>query len=262
MAAMYPDGVVFFMWRLLYCDLLSFVLFGQVILFTRLSNLFSGKNNHTRDPIKGIHMPPLASLPQSKEDQTQSVCLLGAFDLPLPAPQRHVPSNMGILKIFISSKTEAQLIALAKEIVHLNTSTRRHEKKYGSLYTHRSPTATPLLPITTTSPMLLFHPIEYIQQFMSANIHQAIVNIYPLWRGRGQQTDLASFGRFVKGVSLRSDSVMALSRKGYPTVCLALPRRSLLILSQETHSRWKHGIRDNAVTAARVNSTFEGDPLR
>ena len=55
MAAVYPDSVVFFVWRLFYYALLSFVIFVQGILFHKH---FKWLFRETTEPLKQVTTLP------------------------------------------------------------------------------------------------------------------------------------------------------------------------------------------------------------
>ena len=177
-----------------------------------------------------------------------------------------LPSGLFLTPDFITIDEERELISwLAQQ--EWSTELSRRTQHYGYQYNYTSRSVQPTVPLT--GPLL-----QLQQKFGTAghNLTQCIVNEYYRAQGIAPHIDLNIFGPVIIGVSLGADTVMSFERptgSGVESFDCFLPRRSLLMLTGEARSHWKHGISkkvtyrdeyDNKITKAadyhRISCTF------
>lgn len=105
---------------------------------------------------------------------------------------------------------------------------------------------------------------EYIEEYLEGNLgltavfDQCIVNKYSRKDGIGAHTDDLSFGPIVVSVSLGASCNFEFSRENKKCT-VWVPQLSLLILTGESRTEWKHAVPNNIRMAKSDNYLVVGD---
>jgi alkylated DNA repair dioxygenase AlkB len=150
-----------------------------------------------------------------------------------------LPSGLFLTPDFITEAEERELV-LWLDQQPWSTELSRRTQHYGYQYNYTNRSIQVTVPLTG--------PLSQLQQKFGAaghNLTQCIVNEYYRDQGIAPHIDLNIFGPVIVGVSLGADAVMSFERSTNNNMesfeCF-LPRRSLLMLTGEARSQWKHSI--------------------
>ena len=151
-----------------------------------------------------------------------------------------VPEGLFLTPDFITEAEELELISWLDQ-QRWSTELSRRTQYYGYQYNYTSRS------VQTT--VALSGPLLQLQQKFAAgghnNLTQCIVNEYYRDQGIAPHIDLNIFGPIIIGVSLSADTVMSFERcmnNGTEVFDCFLQRRSLVMLTGEARSQWKHSI--------------------
>lgn len=151
-----------------------------------------------------------------------------------------VPVGLFLTPDFITQAEEQELISWVDQHPWSSELSRRTQH-YGYQYDYTHRNIQPTVPLS--GPLL-----QLQQKFVAAgynNLTQCIVNEYYRDQGIAPHIDRNIFGPIIIGISLSADTVMSFERSRNnvtETFECFLPRRSLLMLTDEARSEWKHGI--------------------
>ncbi|KAI9558419.1 hypothetical protein GHT06_015201 [Daphnia sinensis] len=153
------------------------------------------------------------------------------------------PNGLKLKENFISEEEEEKLLGLTlsdPQTLQLKHRTVKHygfEFKYGSNKVDRNP-------LPNGIPEEMEPIITKLVEFGMARPDQLTVNHYAPGQGIPLHTDThSSFEDGIVSISLGSDIVMDfMSNDDGRRVSIVLPRRSCLIISQESRYSWSHGI--------------------
>jgi alkylated DNA repair dioxygenase AlkB len=138
---------------------------------------------------------------------------------------------------FIGAEEEAQLVA-AIDAEPWDTSWKRRRQFYGNSYGHD---ASPTQPIPGWAESLIVR--LHSDGISDRPFDQILVNEYAPGQGISMHRDYQHFDRTVVSLSLAAPCVMDFHRPASGRrESLLLPRRSLLVLSDEARYEWQHGI--------------------
>ena len=157
---------------------------------------------------------------------------------------------------FVSMELEARLVALAREVTHYNTFTRRREAQYGSQYMKGR--VIPLCPLHDAAPTLVLRLAEDLSELVGVLMKQGLINGYRKGRGIGPHIDPLEFGEWVCIISLSRDVVLRFRHPTYGECPVWLPRLSLFAMVGEARREWQHYIRDEDMHGERWSFTFHG----
>lgn len=133
-----------------------------------------------------------------------------------------------------------------------NISLKRRTQHYGYEYNYRSrEAAKPTTPING--------PLEIIANWLESSNYmmpqQCIVNEYLKDQSIAAHIDSSVFGLVVISISLLQPCNMIITRN-YEQISLCLMPRSILILSGESRTQWKHEIRGTTTVTLGDGSIF------
>ena len=128
-----------------------------------------------------------------------------------------------------------------------NTSLSRRTQHYGYEYNYgygRSSNSfsSNLAQKASDFPPYINNFSQFIKDNMGISFNQAIINEYNRKQGIAFHTDADVFGPVVISLTLNRGCNMILKRDGYEPLTLWLPRKSLLTMSGESRTLWKHSI--------------------
>lgn len=179
-----------------------------------------------------------------------------ALDQPLPVSGLHFRADA------ISKAEEARLIAEINEIdlpqfAFQQWTAKRRTKSFGYLYDFRNADFGPTEPI----PNFLMPVRKIAGEFagvVAENLVQTSIIRYDPGAGIGWHRDRPELDAVI-GFSLGAPAVMRFRRrqdKGFERASVALPPRSLYLLSGEVRHDWEHSIAP--MDALRYSITFRG----
>ena len=152
-----------------------------------------------------------------------------------------IPRGLFVTPNFITEAEEQQLISWL-DTQPWSTELIRRTQHYGYQYGYSDGKLQPTTPIAG--------PLLMLQQRFTAlgytGMTQCIINEYFRAQGIAPHIDRGIFGPVIMGISLGADAVMNFERvtdNGVEYYDCFLPRRSLLMLSDEARQQWKHGLR-------------------
>lgn len=133
-----------------------------------------------------------------------------------------------------------------------NTSLKRRTQHYGYEYNYRSKVAAkPTNPLS--GPILNIS--DWIKSLGIMNPQQCIINEYFKDQGIAAHIDSSTFGPMVMSISLLEPCNMIIS-KDDQKVILTLAPRSLLVLSGEVRTQWKHEIKPTTMVQMTNGLTY------
>jgi alkylated DNA repair protein (DNA oxidative demethylase) len=172
-------------------------------------------------------------------------------DLFHPRETQHGPEPKGLHLYydFISARDETNLLEKLKhlhwkQVEMFGVVAKRKVVHYGMDYHYDARAVRP----TTDAPDFLNPFVEKVAKILKAeadDVAEILITQYPKGSGIGWHRDAAVFGDAVAGISLLSGCVMKFRKKtgtGFNTVPIALPPRSLYIISGEARWIWEHSI--------------------
>ena len=149
-----------------------------------------------------------------------------------------VPAGLRVIPDTDSVEKEEELLTFIDTqpwSTELSRRTQHYGRKYD--YNRRSIAGAEAPPIE--GPLL--EVAQWLSRYNVLTPEQCIVNEYTRGQGIAPHIDKDVFGPVVAGISLGGDAVMEFTR-GTETYQAFLPRRSLLIMSGEARTQWKHAL--------------------
>ncbi|MCO5166723.1 MAG: alpha-ketoglutarate-dependent dioxygenase AlkB [Planctomycetes bacterium] len=157
------------------------------------------------------------------------------------------PAGFALFEEAVDPDEEARLLAWARGLplepyVMHDTPSRRGVFAFGATYRlgQRAVTPPPLPPALAP----LIARCAPLGGVAPEAIAQALVSCYPAGAGIGWHRDRPEYGPVVVGVSLLSGCRLRLRERGRPrdAVTVALPPRSVYVLSGPARAAWEHSI--------------------
>lgn len=147
----------------------------------------------------------------------------------------NIPKGLYLSPDVITEDEETKIIKWLDE-QEWSTVLKRRTQHYGYNYEYRSKD------VKRTTPMS--GPILKLANRLSGIMvaEQCIVNEYYIHQGISPHIDSDAFGSVIMGLSIGSDGNMIFTRNGYEKFIAYLPRRSLIMLTDEAREHWKHSI--------------------
>lgn len=147
-----------------------------------------------------------------------------------------------LVEDFITKEEETTLMTNINDPTEMpwNTSLKRRTKHYGGLYNYKSKSLSHQSGSASAEaiPAWCDAILDKLAQF---NFDQLIINEYVPGQGISAHTDhIRDFGPVIASLSLNSACVMKFSHVEFKDVWL--PRRSLVILTEDARYKWKHEI--------------------
>lgn len=157
-------------------------------------------------------------------------------------PPNILPPGLQIIHDFITPAEEATLMT---EIDRMSWSDilKRRTQHYGYDYGYKSKNLTKTDPIPPWCDFL-WDKLRQANLLMPGKTQpdQLIVNEYEPGQGISAHTDAAIFGDVIVSLSLGSLCTMMFTHSDGRKYEAVLPRRSLVVMRGEAHTKWKHGI--------------------
>lgn len=151
-----------------------------------------------------------------------------------------------VIENFITEEESAEILSHVNTYNHSKGVGRNSIKRYGSMIPYNSNIASRNLP--DWSDFL-------IRKLADLNIkcNSITINEYHKGQGIGPHVDSKTSGDVISVLSLVGDAIMELTF-GKESKLIALPARSLLIMTEEERWKWKHSIQP--VKSARFSIVF------
>lgn len=149
-----------------------------------------------------------------------------------------IPSGLYVWPDKITSQQESEIIAYLDSQPWSNELSRRTQH-YGTEYDYVRRNLKPKPAPPLSGPIL--NIANWLKQYNYMNPVQCIVNEYTRSQGIAPHIDREVFGDRVIGLSIGADVMMEFTR-GDEIYNAWLPRRSLMVMSGESRSSWKHSI--------------------
>ena len=157
-----------------------------------------------------------------------------------------VPEGLYLSKNIIDEPLEYKIIDWLDR-QPWNISLSRRTQHYGYEYNYRGGAVKPTTPMS--GPILEIANLLNNCGIMNAN--QCIVNEYYRGQGISAHTDSLNFGPIICGLSIGDDTTMLFEQGSKSFKCF-LPRRSLLMMTNDARYKWKHFI-DKSVSGKSKN---------
>ena len=182
------------------------------------------------------------------------------------APYHKDPVNgLFLIPASISSSETAEIMAFVKTIVW-DTSIARRTKQFGWQYNHKDATLSRLTNEHAVIPHCFSSQLSRLKTLLGVSFNQLIINRYEPTQGIAHHTDHHEFGGTIVSISMGEAGVMSftrqLTRGPLPNgrssgkfVAITLEPGSLLVLSGEARSCWKHGISKEATATDSYGRT-------
>ena len=145
--------------------------------------------------------------------------------------------GLQLIENVIDEETENQIIDGLDKEVWSNTLSRRTQH-YGYEYNYRNKGVHKKAP---DFPKAVQHIAHYLKQSQIIDADQCIVNEYRRNQGISKHIDSPDFGPVVVSLSLNADTKF-IFRQYSQSIEMIVPRRSLLVLTNESRYNWTHEI--------------------
>lgn len=156
--------------------------------------------------------------------------------------------GLGLIIDFIDKETESELLAQI-DTAEWDTTLSRRVQQYGFMYSYTrsskgfSKKNAKIAPSMTGAIEMIR---TRIMESLECNLNQCIVNEYTRKQGIAPHIDNLSFGKVVVSLSLNEgcNFIMTNIETGVK-VRLWIPRRSLLIMTEDARYLWSHSVSSN-----------------
>lgn len=146
-------------------------------------------------------------------------------------------TGLRIIDDIIDEDTEKKIIEeLDKET--WSTKLSRRTQHYGYEYNYKNGNATKKAP---AFPKCVLHISDFLKKYNIINAEQCIVNEYNINQGISKHIDSNDFGPVIVSLSLGDHTNFIFSKNG-ESITYEVPRRSLLIMTDESRYQWTHEI--------------------